>query len=407
MADADLIVVGGGISGMSLAHTCARAGMSVLVLDGGESPGGCLRTRQGPDDFWYEMGAHTCYASYDALLRLVLDLPGGLGTLIPRAKVGMRLVVDGQIRTLKQEIRLGELLANAPRMFVLRKAGKTVRQYWGAAVGPRNWERVFGPVFAAVPSQPADDFPASMLFKSRRKRKDAPRSFTRTGGLQSLALDLASPPNIQFRPNAKVQALQPGRDGGFVVSLQDAALHAPHVALAVPPDAAAGLLGTVLPPAAQAASGVATCAVRTVGVAVRREDTPLPQAAFFIPLKDVFRSCVTRDTVPDAKYRGFAFHLAPDVQESDAIRRIQEFLGVPEGRWVDLARHQVVLPSPRLGHDTAVAAIDRALAGTPLAVTGNWFAGLALEDCVQRSVAEASRLAGTVPADVVPVVRSS
>jgi oxygen-dependent protoporphyrinogen oxidase len=38
--------------------------------------------------------------------------------------------------------------------------------------------------------------------------------------------------------------------------------------------------------------------------------------------------------------------------------------------------------------------VDRLLAGTRLAVTGNWFAGLSIEDCVQRSRAEWSRVSG-------------
>jgi oxygen-dependent protoporphyrinogen oxidase len=36
--------------------------------------------------------------------------------------------------------------------------------------------------------------------------------------------------------------------------------------------------------------------------------------------------------------------------------------------------------------------VDRLLAGMPLAVTGNWFAGLSIEDCVQRSRSEWERL---------------
>jgi UDP-galactopyranose mutase len=53
-----------------------------------------------------------------------------------------------------------------------------------------------------------------------------------------------------------------------------------------------------------------------------------------------------------------------------------------------------VLPSPVLGHKDVVAGLDAALAAQPrLAVTGNWFAGLSIEDCVQRSRAEWQRVA--------------
>jgi UDP-galactopyranose mutase len=38
--------------------------------------------------------------------------------------------------------------------------------------------------------------------------------------------------------------------------------------------------------------------------------------------------------------------------------------------------------------------MDRCLAGTRLALTGNYFAGLAIEDCVLRSNAEWARVGG-------------
>ena len=47
-----------------------------------------------------------------------------------------------------------------------------------------------------------------------------------------------------------------------------------------------------------------------------------------------------------------------------------------------------------LGHADVVRDIDAALAGGKLAVTGNYFDGLAIEDCVLRSNAEWRRIAG-------------
>jgi UDP-galactopyranose mutase len=41
-----------------------------------------------------------------------------------------------------------------------------------------------------------------------------------------------------------------------------------------------------------------------------------------------------------------------------------------------------------------VGGVAAALAGKRLAVTGNYFAGLAIEDCVSRSVSEWGRIAG-------------
>jgi hypothetical protein len=39
-----------------------------------------------------------------------------------------------------------------------------------------------------------------------------------------------------------------------------------------------------------------------------------------------------------------------------------------------------------------VERLDRALAGTRIAVTGNWFLGVSIEDCLTRSLGEHQRL---------------
>ena len=52
-----------------------------------------------------------------------------------------------------------------------------------------------------------------------------------------------------------------------------------------------------------------------------------------------------------------------------------------------------MLPSPVIGHDRVVAELDRMLAGQRLALTGNYFEGLAIEDCVLRSRSEWARIA--------------
>ena len=53
------------------------------------------------------------------------------------------------------------------------------------------------------------------------------------------------------------------------------------------------------------------------------------------------------------------------------------------------------MPSPVVGHAATLAEVDRGLAGRRIAVAGNWFGGLALEDCVLRARAEWNRLTQT------------
>jgi oxygen-dependent protoporphyrinogen oxidase len=76
---------------------------------------------------------------------------------------------------------------------------------------------------------------------------------------------------------------------------------------------------------------------------------------------------------------------------------VTALLGIPRADLADVTERRTVLPSPALGHHELVAGLDAALPSAPnLAVTGNWFAGLALEDCAIRSRAEWQRLAGSL-----------
>jgi oxygen-dependent protoporphyrinogen oxidase len=122
-----------------------------------------------------------------------------------------------------------------------------------------------------------------------------------------------------------------------------------------------------------------------------REKAWMPECAFLVPVDDAFFSCVTRDPFPDARYRAFAFHFRPGTGRADRLRRVAEVLRVAEGDFLHLAEKRVSLPSPERDHAAAVHEIDRQLGPTGLLLTGNYFDGLAIEDCVARSNAEWAR----------------
>ncbi len=66
----DVIVVGGGISGLAFAFKAATSGRKVVLFEAGEMVGGCIYSARR-DDFWFEMGAHTTYNSYGGLLDII------------------------------------------------------------------------------------------------------------------------------------------------------------------------------------------------------------------------------------------------------------------------------------------------------------------------------------------------
>jgi protoporphyrinogen/coproporphyrinogen III oxidase len=397
----DVIVIGAGISGLSFAFQAVRHGRSVLVLERDDRPGGCMRSQRIPGGHWFEMGAHTAYNSYAGFLEIAA-VTGATGRLIQRgpARTHFGLLQSGSYTWLtppKILLQLNWLEAGLhfPVGFFRSKEGRTIQDYYSRLVGPRNYRRVLAPFLAAVPSQSADRIPASgpgSLFKSRERRKDLPRSYGFDGGLSVVPDAIASMPGITLRTGTGVASIA-SREGAFEVTAADgSSFSGSLVALALPPDGAAALLSKGYPAVAEAISRVATIGVESLGVALPRSLCWMPQCAFVVGAGDLFYSCVTRDPFPDPERRSFSFHFKPGLSREQKLRRMSEVLKVPESEFGETYEARYTLPSPALGHSEAVRAIDRALEGVPLAVTGNYFAGLAIEDCVQRSFSEWERV---------------
>jgi UDP-galactopyranose mutase len=269
--------------------------------------------------------------------------------------------------------------------------------WFAGLVGRRNYDRLLSAFFAAVPSQKADGFPAEgpgSLFKKRPRRKEFPRSYGLRRGLQSVCDAAAAGPGVTVLRG--VTAVRVARVGtGYEVTAADGRrLEAERCAIAAPPDAAAAMLLDGFHELALAIARVKTVSVESAGVVLPRGRSTIPECAFVVPVDDDFFSVVTRDPFPDPARRGFAFHFRPGVPREEKLARMAAVLGVPRAELGEVVEARRTLPAPALGHGEIVAEVDRLLAGGKLAVTGNYFAGLAIEDCVLRSNAEWARIAG-------------
>ena len=91
-------------------------------------------------------------------------------------------------------------------------------------------------------------------------------------------------------------------------------------------------------------------------------------------------------------WRAFSFHFKPGLSRDARIERATRLLGLAPADLEELVERRGVLPSPTLGHEEVLREVDRLTAGTRLSLLGNWFAGLAIEDCVERSCSEWRRL---------------
>ena len=392
----DLIIIGAGVSGLSIAQEAARAGWNILLLEQDDRPGGCLHSHRftgEQDGFWLELGAHSAFNSYGNLLAL-LEYAGVLDRLRRRARVSFRFYADSAVRSIPSQLYFSELLLAPFRLLGLSKIGRTVADYFGAIVGPRNYRAVFEPAFSAVICQPAGEFPADSLFNPRPRRKDVPRGFTLTGGLQTLAEILAEQPGVNIAFGQTVQEVRREKEG-FIVLTESGEYRARLLCLATPVAVAARLLQTGFPPLAERLAEISTAAVETVGIAVPKSALKLPPVAGLIGRSQAFYSVVSRDVVPDDRYRGFTFHFRPGVLDTAGQRDcIARTLSLPREMltMANMVGKTNQLPALRVGHSERTRDVDRMLAGTRLALTGNYFTGIAIEDCVIRSRQEWTRL---------------
>jgi len=403
MAEADVIVVGGGISGLSLAWKAASTGRRVLVLEREERVGGCFQSHRRPDGYWFEMGAHTTYNSYGSFLDVVVGT-GLAGEIVERgpARKVFGLLRDDGIRWLtppKVLLQLGwlEAAVHAPLGLFRKKQGETMYSYYSGVIGRKNYDRLLSAFFAAVPSQKADGFPVEgpgSLFKKRPRREEFPRSFGLKRGLQSVCDAAAAAPGVTVLKGAAVTRVARAGAGFAVTTADGRRFEAERCAVAAPADAAAALLRDDFHELSLALTRVKTVAVESAGVVLPRARTPLAECAFVVPVDDVFFSAVTRDPFPDPERRAFAFHFRPGVPRDEKLARMAAVLEVRREDLGEVVEARRTLPSPTLGHAEIVADVDRCLEGGKLAVTGNYFAGLAIEDCVLRSNSEWTRIAG-------------
>jgi len=397
MMQNDVVVVGGGISGLSLAFYCVQAGMKTTLLEKSDTLGGSFASPQysaNGNKFWLELGAHTCYSSYQNLLDIV-DACGITDTIIPRAKVPFTLLVNDHIKSIVSQLNILELLLSGPNIFKLKKEGESVKSYYSKIVGEKNYNDVISHFFNAVPSQKTDDFPADMMFKSREKRKDMLKNYTFKGGLQSVARVIAAKSGLNVFTSQDVNSVKFENGLYEIRSANGGEYAAKKLVLATPSAVASRLLWDINPDIANHLGQLKAAEVDSIGVIVRKEHIKLKPVAAIISPNDLFFSIVSRDTVPDDNYRGFSFHFKPGLDDKAKRARITEVLGVSFAKIEHTVSKINTVPSLRMGHHQWLDKSNAMLKGKKnLLITGNYFGGMAIEDCVSRSKSEFERLKG-------------
>jgi len=392
------IVVGAGISGLGAAHFAAQAGVPTRLLEQASEVGGCIHSHTFTDheNYWVEAGSHSCFNSYGNLLQIMEQL-NLLPQITAKQRHSYRLWQGGQRRSIFSALHPFELLWSLPRLRRLDKERLSVADYYRQALGARNYRDLFGPAFRSVVCQTADAFPAAALFRKKPRRKTVARNFTLPQGLSSIPTAIAAQPGIELQLNCGVTAISRHLAGGFELALTSGeSIACQRLTLALPPDRCAPLLAEILPAAAEAVAGIAVVEIDTLLLLFERDQLPLPLLAGLIGVDSPFMSAVSRDFLDHPRYRSFAFHYPGGrYSEAERIDAACSALDVNRAQLAAVAHHQNRLPQlQQVDHTWRITTLDQQLTGEALAITGNWFDGVSIEDCLQRSHHEHQRLFG-------------
>jgi len=389
----DIAIVGAGISGLTMAFKIAQSGKKVILLESKEKAGGCLNTLYGADDFWVEMGAHTFYSSYTN----VIDLIQGAGLesdIVAREKLSMKLFTDKHEKIFAPLSKL-ELFGNLPKLFVSKRHGKTVKEYFSNVLGKKNYDKVFTRMFSAVIVQNADNFSAEYFLKRRKtKSKHHPKSFILRKGMSSLSAAILKHENITVVYKQNVNTI--AKSDGYTISTVDGETYSSKdLAFAVSPKHVASLLKDINPKLSELLSEFPIQNIESTGLILEKEKPGVEPLTFVIPLQGACYSMVTRDVLTDEKYRGFAFHFEEnDITNGEQIGTMAELLSVSQSELSPITKANHTLPLIKTGHQDRMSEIKSEAEKSGVYLTGNYFKGLSLEDCVERSNQEAQRYLG-------------
>jgi len=437
----DVVVIGGGISGLATAHSLMQQGLDVQLLERQATPGGNAISERF-DGFLMEHGPTTFNASVPGASEHIaaLGLLGNASDLGPDVK-NRYLRDQGRLTGISARpagFLLSNYLSPGARLSMLFEAVRPRRKN-GAEESIHDFtSRRFGREFADKVIEPmaaglfmGDSHALSIngafarlaemeqehgsiiraILKARTGSEPGRHLYSWRDGIGTIPTILAQRLGTRVQTGVTVTGLRKTLQG-FEVKTSQAAVMARAVVLAVQPHVAASLLEPLDPDAAIAAGDITAPPVNVVFLGYRRAQVAHPLDGLgFLSTKDPARiisgaqfvSTMYEGRAPDghvaiSAYAGGARN--PELARLDEAALVNEvhkeladLLGIKGAPMMHRTRRWALgLPQYELGHPTRVAALNSTPARVPgLFVTGNFMRGISVANCL-NSADETARL---------------
>ncbi len=446
----DTVVIGAGISGLTVAHGLKKRGRSVAVLEAGARAGGVIAT-VAQDGLLYERGPNSTLDTSPRIGELLAEL-GIADQRVDAAEVAaIRYIVRGgrlqalptspsaflstPAFSLKAKLRLARepFIARTPpgveesiAGFVRRRLGAEFLDYaidpFVAGIYAGDPERIS--VAAAFPRLLALEQKYGGLIKGQvqgareRKRnkevaKNAAGSFSFRLGMDTLTGALAGS-LTGLEHGVHVNRIARAESGGFVVEGTQAGesrtWHGASVVVAAPAPAASAMVADIAPAAAQALAAIEYAAVAIVASIYRRIDVghSLAGFGFLVPrleqraiLGTLFSSSmfegrasagnVLLTTFAGGRRNPEVFALSDAALSRAVHAELADLIGaIAEPLRQEIVRWPQAIPQYDLGHLDRVRHVDEAESALPgLFFCANYRGGVAVGDRIVRGDATA------------------
>lgn len=462
--DLDVLIVGGGISGLSTAWWLAQSGLKVQVWEKSDRAGGKIKTTSR-DGFRTEQAASMIMNFKSEVDEFFAQsgLEQHKAERLLKAENNRYLINNGKLQPLPMTIaRLffssmwstqGKFrLLMEPFIAQASKDNETVTEFISRRFGSEFLEKAMEPFIAGTLASDPDLASAQHVIPrltalekkfgsitagiiahkiSGKRTARNPESFSFNGGMETLPQHIAKDPKVGFKANIIVKNIIQHSHGNWEVQAEspegEVFCHAKHVVISSPADVAAQLLKPVNQPLSQLLARIEYAPIAVVHIGLERSAVkhPLDSAGFLVPRKEknaakmlingnLWMSSIFSERAPEhcillSSYIGgarqtSAINLSTEQSVAHVLKDISPLLGInAEPIMGRTDKHFRALPLYHGNYHNRLNAIKQELSAFPsLHLEANYIGGVSIRDRIVSAKQTAVKIIDQLSAQEIP-----